>query len=818
MEKRILPQFAVMMLFGVLYSYYLSVMFFAAGMIFAGWFFHCFCKNRCIRCGGFFVALLCGAFFAGAWRTTEDLRLYAAVEEQAAEGCAVQLAGKVSKKEVREEKTICYLKNTQILFLDEGTVLEGKGALCYVEGAVPEIGARVLMGGTLLAMHTADNIGEFDEASYLRSQEIFIKVSATESRTVSHPRFGLRERLFYLRGQMSAQYERLLFEEEAGLLSTMALGERTQLSEDVKRMFSDAGLSHILAISGLHVSIVGMAVYRLLRKLRCSAALAGGCSAVLVCAYGMLTGFSVPTIRAVGMFLIMLGGRLFGRRYDTLSALSLLAAILMFRNPLSLFSVSFIFSFGAVLGVILVGQRLARTYLSICSMQWERTHRRDGGRHYRIRPFQRVCAAVLFAFGIQLATLPIVAYFFYAIPVYAMFLNILLLPFMTAVLSFGLLGGLGIIGARHLLYGCHLLLFYYEAAADLSLSLPFAKWIVGRPEGWRIAAYYIMLAAFLWLLEDYVNSLQKKHYVRQRTWLTGFALLSAVLLLLLGFHGRREFSLQMLSVGQGDGMYLETGTGEHYFIDGGSSSETELGKYTLQPFLYANGISHIDRWFITHMDIDHYSGCKWLLENDYQIKRFVFAAGIEKMDSFEELLALCEKKGVVVEYMNVGDAVVCESHHGKQKLRLECLSPKEPSEFSGTNENSLVLLLRQTQEDAKGAVSIVLTGDIGAEQERAILQSGGLDEAIKRRKTADVLLLKAAHHGSNNSNCEEWLSTLAPDLVLISAGKNNRYGHPGKEAVARMNELGLEHLCTIDCGQIKVMRRDGGMVVERFVE
>ena len=117
-----------------------------------------------------------------------------------------------------------------------------------------------------------------------------------------------------------------------------------------------------------------------------------------------------------------------------------------------------------------------------------------------------------------------------------------------------------------------------------------------------------------------------------------------------------------------------------------------------------------------------------------------------------------------------------------------------------------------------GHLYCVFAGDIGTEQEEAILSSGVLKSELLSRSPEDAWMLKAAHHGSNNSNCREWLQALSPDVVLISAGKNSRYHHPGKETVARMDELGLSYLCTMDTGEITIRWEDGTLQVEQFIQ
>jgi competence protein ComEC len=132
---------------------------------------------------------------------------------------------------------------------------------------------------------------------------------------------------------------------------------------------------------------------------------------------------------------------------------------------------------------------------------------------------------------------------------------------------------------------------------------------------------------------------------------------------------------------------------------------------------------------------------------------------------------------------------------------METIFPDKRSDFSGENENSLVTLIT-VNPGSETPVKLLTTGDIGEEQEKYILSHHR--NKLKKSSPKETLILKSAHHGSNCSNCEEWLSALKPDLTLISAGKGNRYGHPGRDTMKRLKELKLDSMCTIDTGQIQI--------------
>ena len=794
------------------------------------------------------LAFACGAVRSGYANASFDKAAYYVDGQD-----ELVFEGRLYKKEEKNEQTIYYLKRART------TDRKIDRILYYPKEDHVVVGSWIYAKGTVLKMHRAENEGGFDEKSYYRSMGIVAKLAENKEYRIDEPFFSVCEKLYRLQRQVRQVYDRYLYGEEAGLLAMMAIGSRTDVDAEAKELFSEAGLSHIFAISGLHISIVGMGLFMLLRKRRCPILLSALIGGFVVILYAQMVGASVSTVRAVGMFVILLLANTSGQAYDSLSTLAVMAVVILWLNPLAIGQASFVFSFGAVAGLVLVASPMAKIYEVCCKMRWEQTYKKEKGKQWQIRMHQRFFSALIWGAAMQMATLPLVAYYFYSVPVYVLFLNLVLLPVMGLLLGMGLTGGLvGCVlpqAGGWLLYPCHFLLYYYEWMAQMSLRLPLSRWIAGKPSLWQMAVYYIVIYFMIFRYKEWIKKTQEKHRqemernaaggMRQRARFGGrkqvmqALLVCAVLLIFLRWHPRR-FEVVMLSVGQGDGIFVDSGMREYYFIDGGSTSQQELGKYTLLPFLKSRGIGRIDVWFLTHMDLDHVSGFTELLESGFKVRCLMLAESIEKTEKYYEILDLCKKYNVNIKYLQPKNRLVeSVGFFRMRELSWECVAPDVPSQFSGPNENSLVLHLQYRMDHGGGfadgqsekrkngnntgfqsqtaVFDGIFTGDIGEDQERAILSGEfgrGLSEAGKQGR---IELLKSAHHGSNGSNCREWLEALQPQMTIISAGKNNRYGHPGREAVARMDELGLEHICTIDTGQITVKWLNGEIVTEKYL-
>ena len=268
--------------------------------------------------------------------------------------------------------------------------------------------------------------------------------------------------------------------------------------------------------------------------------------------------------------------------------------------------------------------------------------------------------------------------------------------------------------------------------------------------------------------------------------------------LLLVFPKEKPFEITFLDVGQGDGIYLSAGDGVAFFIDGGSSDVNEVGEYRILPFLKSKGVARIDYWFVTHCDTDHVSGLIDALEEGYEIGYIVLARHVPKDAAYEKLMQTAKYAGVPVVYMEVGDSV------STKQMTFLCMGPSEDMEVAkDRNDCSMILKMEWKSVLGDKRYTAFFAGDISTEVEKTL---------IVKEKPGDVDLYKAIHHGSNYSNSEEILDALRPETIVISCAKKNRYGHPGKDAVVRMEETDANLYYTMDVGQVTIEIDKKGLV------
>lgn len=697
-----------------------------------------------------------------------------AAELENANKSGVILTGQVDKKEYRisndQEILVFYLKEVQVV-QPQTIPSEIKNVICYAEdGQEPRIGSYVRVQGKLYAFDGATNPGEFDARRYYQILDIQARIQNTVivEETASYDRF--REGLYRIRTYLSALLDVCFEEKDASIMKAILLGEKGGLDEETKKLYQLSGIIHILSISGLHISIIGMGLYKMLHKVRCPEIINVILSTALMYCYGVMTGMSISAYRAIMMFGIHVAAGLFGRTYDMLTAMAIAAISVLFRQPLYLYHSGFLFSFGAILaiGIFLpVIEENSPKKLNSFGRGFVTDGHKPTGCVYDI--ISRTGKLMSTSLAVSIVTLPVYLCFYYEYPLYSLFLNVLLLPGMGFILSDGMFSLLTAMYhlplGRYAAVPAHFLLAFYEFCCSLTLRMPESRNILGRPENWQIAVYILILCI----------AVRYSHkWSRLMFW-------QWILLALLCITMRYRSGLQItfLDVGQGDCIYLAGEKGDRYLIDGGSSSKSDVGTYQILPFLKEEGADMLDAVFVTHMDIDHYNGLQMLVEemvqNGVVIENLILPAiGAESRgEAYAELEALALRQGISVHYIHRGETL-CRGN-----IKFTCLHPEKGAEQE-SNEASVVLYLEY------GAFSALFTGDLEGSGEEAVRQQ--LKSLMSEE--SGITVLKVAHHGSRNSTKEAFLETASPKLAIISAGKNNRYGHPHEELLDRLERTG----------------------------
>lgn len=734
----------------------------------------------------------------------------------------ISLGGRLMQKEEKNGHLLLYLQQVQILsgaVAADASNTNNKnsnrkmGAVCYLqEGSLvqaPPLGSRVVVRGRVMYFAHAENEGQFDARAYYASLGYDFQLTNAELLKEYREADRLAEGLFLLREDAKAFYETYMREENAGILSAMVLGEKSALDGDIRMLFQRNGIAHILAISGLHISLLGMGFYRLLRKCFLPIWVCCGAGVGMLILYGKMVGVGSSVFRACGMCMILLFAQVLGRSYDLLTAMAVTALFLVLQKPDSVQQAGFLLSYGAVLGLAL--------FLPVFQTETE----------YRIQKILQ--EKLLPGIGILLMTLPVQLWFFYELPVYAMLLNLLVIPLMSVLLPVAIFAYL--LRFPLLLQIPEYILTFYRWLCIKAEGLPGSIQIFGRPSIWQMIVYYLLLFFSLVLLYHSKNrSKQEKQREKQQEnrecQITGenaerdrrktgkngknrirknkragiILIIVSICLLILPPH--TENRITMLSIGQGDCILLQEKDGHVFLVDGGSSDVKEAGKYRLIPYLKYHGIRFIDGIFISHAHEDHYSASLELLQSSCGISvgTVFFSEMAEKNEAYDVLREAAYRSGSRITYIRQGDRIRAGD------LSLFCLYPS--GKLTVTDENEASMVLYATLR----GYTMLLTGDSTENCDAAVMQ------AMKQNGMREVDCLKVAHHGAKTSSSASLLTYISPKLALISCGRDNSYGHPHRETLDRLADCGSQVVRTDEAGEIAVQIRKRKVQLSIFPE
>ncbi len=660
--------------------------------------------------------------------------------------------------------------------------------------------------------YRATNPGQFDYSIYLKSRGIDSSEKYEkyqESKKNNNGQYSGAERI---RWHLEAVLDERLTSEDAGMYKAILLGDKESVEDETFELYQKSGISHLLAISGTHFGVIAVGVMAVLKKflkLKDKAALP--VASVILIAYLFICGAPVSAIRAVTMIIAGFLAKFIGRGYCIRSALSFAAALVALIYPYQIFNSGFQLSFGAIAAICYANDVIIKCI--------ERTgFKKRIKKENRLHP---ILKTIIISATIQLVLLPVIAWNYFTFPPYGIILNLIVIPLMSIIIYSGLLSlilgllaravGIFNIPVTEDLFGVistlsaapgHYMLEFYKHLCSAAEKLPFSSICTGRPSLWQIIIYYLLI-----LLSVYV--MEPRHYNMTGRIIKGITghsrfLRTLILVVLLTanscfikYRETSDFYVTALDAGQGDSFYIRAGD-KNILIDGGSSSNRNFGERVLEPFLLSKRITDIDMAIVSHIDNDHVSGLKYILENsDINVNKLLLPKAAGKDERYEELKELVHSDNIIyledgMELLNVNASDAKEA-----ETELICIYAGHDSDDTGsddTNRQSDVILLK------RGDFSMLFTGDMSSEDDIEITKS----YAMYAYKEEKITVLKAAHHGSKSASSDFFLDFIKPEYTILSYGKNNQYGHPSDEVISRLSERGIGIISTCENGAIKI--------------
>jgi competence protein ComEC len=660
------------------------------------------------------------------------------------------------------------------------------------------------------------NPGETDRRARSFLQGVYLRGSVRDPRHLV--RLGVAEgyrferRVEEVRSRVAAFFERETDPEVRGLLLAWFLGDRSWLSESLAESFRSSGLAHLLAISGLHVGLVGLFTYGVFKSvlkrsvwilLRFSVEKIAllGCLPVVL-GYVVLAGSPITAMRAAAMFVLFVGSLLLDRVRSVWNSLAVAALLILIWDPGALFSVSFQLSFAAVAGLLAAGAP-RKPLPPGASFKGRAVGGRLLSRLWA--GVSRLSTATLSAtLSATLATAPLMAFAFNRVAPMALVANLAVVPLVgwlvmplglttvAAALVFppaaALLLDLTGVGTR-----------WVAAAAEFFGGIPFASLRLGRPSLLEMTFCYVALSC--WFAPT------RSPWRMRILWVCVALLVLSVAASVAQSRLDPHLAITFLSVGQGDSALVEFPGGKRMILDGGPARKgrQDAGRTLVAPYLGFRRFRHLDYLVASHGQADHFGGLAFLADDLEADELWIGPELGCEAEGYRELLSLCRSRRMRIR-------TLCRESGGfsVNGVRVEVLNPPCVENGEGLafrdcvkqlNDRSLVLKL------SLGDVSMLFTGDIEQEAEEALLKDAAGCKAT---------LLKVPHHGSPSSSRRSFLEAVAPGAAVVSAGYRNPFGFPSRSVVRRYRDMGIALYRTDLDGAVRCRTDGRSLWVETF--
>ncbi|HKN20871.1 MAG TPA: ComEC/Rec2 family competence protein [Terracidiphilus sp.] len=623
-----------------------------------------------------------------------------------------------------------------------------------------------------------------------------------------------------------------LSEDDAVMLSAMVAGDRTYLTHALRVGFERTGSFHMLVVSGLHLAIVAACLFWIFKRMRLPRVPATLLTIAVSFAYALFTGFATPVQRSLWMVTLYLLGRLIYRERSPLNTIGFAALCLMVVSPRSLFDSSLQMTLLAVVAIAGVAAPLLQgtihpyaaatrdlrliaidiklapplaQFRVLMRMVAERLQRAVSSTiAWRFFPWSvrfviRVLELVVISCVVELAmTLPMALYF-HRITIFALPVNLLIVPVLVVLMPAALLTLLLLViwpaAAVVPAMAAALVMHLGVRLVHLFGSTALGDFRIPGPLLWQSVVFCALIGAAIALARMSLKSADRR--LRAGAWIAlALAAFAAVLPRPVDRpHG--AMLMEAIDVGQGDSLLLITPDGKTLLIDGGgfgggprqAPQDFDIGEEVVSPALWARGIRHLDAVALTHAHSDHMGGLPAILRNFHPDELWV--GNNPRIAGYIALLDEAAVLDVHVVSFRAGDAFT----FGNSQINVLAPFRDYQPGAEPVNNDSLVLHM------AYGATSVMLEGDAEAPIEQAMLSEPGLAST----------LLKVGHHGSITSTRPEFLARVAPQWAVISCGLHNRYRHPREEVLEALQQAHVRTYQT-DTNGITCFRLDGKTV------
>lgn len=566
-------------------------------------------------------------------------------------------------------------------------------------------------------------------------------------------------------------------EDNASIAIALLLGDSSYLDDGQKNVFGNASLSHILAISGMHVTYVIVGISVLLKKIDTRKRML-----FLLCFlvfFAQITGASPSVCRAVIMTSIMIISKLFYRKSDTINNIAISCFVILVINPYNICEIGFQLSFLGTLGIVLLHPKIKTFIMGVKKMDLTDDTKvvtckisikniSEFKKVFLKRIYSSVWNIVAVSVSANIVLIPILAYHYNTISFAFLLSNVLVAPILAIMIYSGYATIMSSFFSLHISKFFSVILnvciVIFSEISNIVANLSLLRFTCGTPSIMAVLLYYaIVIYVFYFFQRSHVKTL------RRLIVISVIIVFSSKLFSLFN----PNMYINFIDVGQGDSTLIITSGNKRILIDGGGSenSDYDVGKNVLVPYLLDRKITVIDYMFISHFDSDHCEGLFTVMES-LHVKNAVISRQGKVSENYEYFTKEAQRNHINVICVQAGDRLKIDNH-----TYIDIVWPSESLiQENVLNNNSIVFKLNYN------STSVLFTGDIEAIAEQKIVESYN-----KNQLKSDIL--KVAHHGSKSSSTQQFLDAVQPEIALIGVGKDNNFGHPNEGVISRLKNL-----------------------------
>ncbi len=716
----------------------------------------------------------------------------------------------LSNKEIYSQFNILYKEkesNYSTCYVAEDILCDLGKIKLYLNGnSNLEYGDLVTIQGDFKLPNSKRNDGGFDYRLYLKSKGISGFVYAEEYKKdegnltlIDH----INRLIFKVRSKCIYVLDNTYVKDVSDFLKGLLIADVSDLSKEIKEEFQDANLSHILAISGLHVSYVVMLIDSFFKRLRIGRIKKYLLTIIFLILFLMITNYPISCLRAVIMQVLFLLSFIFKRKNNFLNNLIISFLIILLLNPYNIYNSGMWLSYGGTIGIVFFNSIIENKICRIIKIK------RNIVSNYLLKT---ICTSL----AVQIVIFPIMWFCYGSVSITFLVSNLVISGIIGIVIMLGFLSifeaiimrfiisflglelNIAIIGfINNLLVKCVLFL------VKICSRMPLEKIYLSKP-GWYILAIYYLLLVLLMLKNKakcmyskfMIMAILKYLCIKMSKRIFIIFIIASLIITQANLKLDSKLELYMLDVGQGDSTILITPRNKVIVVDtgeGGNKANYDNGKNTLIPFLLAHKKHSIDYLIISHVDLDHIGGAYYLLEH-MKINNIIMGIQTVETSNFSKMVELANKKDVKILYLKKGD-----NYRLDDKTLINVLWPDLDNIVYDNAINNMSLVFKLNCNNK----SILFTGDIEEEGEQAILSSYGMDNG--KRMIDNVLksdIIKVPHHGSKTSSTIDFIQYVNPKIAIIGVGQDNKFGHPNEGVIKRYNKLGTKIYRTDEIGEI----------------